>query len=45
MGSRSSRSRSTRRRIRTFSPSRFAFVDGVVVEFMQYANPGEEGWF
>jgi hypothetical protein len=23
----------------------FAFVDGAVVEFMQYANPGEEGWF
>jgi hypothetical protein len=23
----------------------FAHVDGAVVEFMQYANPDEEGWF
>ena len=23
----------------------FAIVDGAVVEFMQYANPAEEGWF
>jgi len=23
----------------------FAFADGAVVEFMQYANPEEEGWF
>ena len=23
----------------------FAIVDGAVVEFMQYADPGEEGWF
>jgi len=23
----------------------FALVDGAVVEFMQYANPDEEGWF
>ena len=23
----------------------FAIVDGAVVEFMQYANPDEEGWF
>ena len=23
----------------------FAIVDGAVVEFMQYANPEEEGWF
>jgi hypothetical protein len=23
----------------------FAMVDGAVVEFMQYANPDEEGWF
>ena len=23
----------------------FAVVDGAVVEFMQYANPDEEGWF
>ncbi len=23
----------------------FAIVDGAVVEFMQYTNPGEEGWF
>jgi len=23
----------------------FAVVDGAVVEFMQYAEPGEEGWF
>jgi hypothetical protein len=23
----------------------FVEVDGVVVEFMQYANPDEEGWF
>jgi hypothetical protein len=23
----------------------FVQVDGAVVEFMQYTNPGEEGWF
>jgi hypothetical protein len=23
----------------------FVEVEGAVVEFMQYANPGEEGWF
>jgi len=23
----------------------FVQVDGALVEFMQYANPGEEGWF
>ena len=23
----------------------FVLIDGVVVEFMQYANPDEEGWF
>ena len=23
----------------------FVLVDGAVVEFMQYANPDEEGWF
>jgi hypothetical protein len=23
----------------------FVYVDGAVVEFMQYANPEEEGWF
>ena len=23
----------------------FAIVDGAVVEFIQYANPDEEGWF
>lgn len=23
----------------------FVMVDGAVVEFMQYANPNEEGWF
>jgi hypothetical protein len=23
----------------------FVQVDGAVVEFMQYANPQEEGWF
>src|SRR6185503_4626568 len=23
----------------------FAVIDGAVVEFMQYANPDEEGWF
>ncbi len=23
----------------------FAMVDGAVVEFMQYTNPDEEGWF
>jgi hypothetical protein len=23
----------------------FVMVDGVVIEFMQYANPDEEGWF
>ncbi len=23
----------------------FVMVDGAVVEFMQYANPDEEGWF
>jgi hypothetical protein len=35
-----------------FDPSRtgfvtvaFVLVDGGVVEFMQYANPDEEGWF
>jgi len=23
----------------------FVLIDGAVVEFMQYANPDEEGWF
>ena len=23
----------------------FVLIDGVVVEFMQYSNPDEEGWF
>jgi hypothetical protein len=23
----------------------FVLIDGVIVEFMQYANPDEEGWF
>ena len=23
----------------------FVEVDGAIVEFMQYANPDEEGWF
>jgi hypothetical protein len=23
----------------------FVLVDGAVIEFMQYANPNEEGWF
>jgi hypothetical protein len=23
----------------------FVRVGGAIVEFMQYANPGEEGWF
>jgi len=28
-----------------FCHAGFVLVDGVVVEFMQYANPDEEGWF
>ena len=28
-----------------FLKAAFVHVDGAVVEFMQYANPNEEGWF
>ena len=28
-----------------FATVAFVSVDGAVVEFMQYANPDEEGWF
>jgi hypothetical protein len=28
-----------------FLTAAFVAVDGVIVEFMQYANPNEEGWF
>lgn len=28
-----------------FARVAFVLVDGAVVEFMQYANPDEEGWF
>jgi hypothetical protein len=28
-----------------FLTAAFVDVDGAVVEFMQYANPSEEGWF
>jgi hypothetical protein len=28
-----------------FLTAAFVLVDGAVVEFMQYANPKEEGWF
>jgi hypothetical protein len=28
-----------------FCMAGFVLVDGAVVEFMQYANPAEEGWF
>jgi hypothetical protein len=28
-----------------FSRVAFVVVDGAIVEFMQYANPNEDGWF
>jgi hypothetical protein len=28
-----------------FCRAGFVLVDGAIVEFMQYANPDEEGWF
>jgi len=28
-----------------FCQAVFVLVDGAVIEFMQYANPDEEGWF
>ncbi len=28
-----------------FCTAAFVLVDGAVIEFMQYANPDEEGWF